>query len=66
MGKRGPQPEPTIISMLKGNPSKKRIRDDEPMPDLLDDLDAPSYVNEDPLAKQRHSNDQTRPTTDTE
>lgn len=53
MGKRGPQPEPTIISMLKGNPSKKRIRDDEPTPDLLDDFEAPSYVNEDSLAKQK-------------
>lgn len=35
MGKRGPAPEPSVISMLKGNPSKKAVNADEPTPDLV-------------------------------
>lgn len=35
MGKRGPAPEPSVISMLKGNPSKKAVNADEPTPDPL-------------------------------
>jgi P27 family predicted phage terminase small subunit len=31
MGKRGPAPEPTVISMLKGNPSKKQFNGGEPV-----------------------------------
>lgn len=30
MGKRGPPPQPTIISVLKGNPGKKSINPNEP------------------------------------
>lgn len=35
MGKRGPAPEPSVISMLKGNPSKKPLATGEPIPEAL-------------------------------
>lgn len=35
MGKRGPAPEPSVISMLKGNPSKKAVNADEPTPEAV-------------------------------
>jgi P27 family predicted phage terminase small subunit len=35
MGKRGPAPEPTVISMLKGNPSKKAANASEPTPEAV-------------------------------
>ena len=35
MGKRGPPPDPSVIQMLKGNPSKKGVNRDEPTPDAV-------------------------------
>lgn len=32
MGRRGPKPEPTILTLAKGNPSKKQINTREPKP----------------------------------
>lgn len=32
MGRRGPRPEPTAIKILKGNPGKRRLNDEEPLP----------------------------------
>src|SRR5688572_9415358 len=33
MGKRGPAPRPTHLRVLDGNPSKRPLNGDEPMPD---------------------------------
>jgi P27 family predicted phage terminase small subunit len=35
MGKRGPPPDPSVIQMLKGNPSKKGVNRDEPKPEAV-------------------------------
>ena len=37
MGKRGPPPQPSVIQMLKGNPSKKGVNRDEPTPEAVPD-----------------------------
>lgn len=50
MGKRGPPPEPSILKYIRGNPSKAKISEAEPTPDLLDSFDAPDFVKEDPFA----------------
>lgn len=54
MGKRGPPPEPSILKYIRGNPSKGKLNDKEPTPDLVDeDVMAPSHVAEVPLALQK-------------
>jgi P27 family predicted phage terminase small subunit len=37
MGKRGPPPQPTVISLLKGNPGKKPLNTGEPTSDPVDE-----------------------------
>jgi P27 family predicted phage terminase small subunit len=32
MGKRGPKPEPSSLKRAKGNPGKRKLNDDEPLP----------------------------------
>ena len=43
---RGPKPKPTAIKALDGNPGKRPLNDMEPIPDL-DDVDCPSWLDED-------------------
>jgi len=50
MGKRGPAPEPSILKYIRGNPSKDRLNEAEPTPDLLDDLAPPATIADDPEA----------------
>jgi P27 family predicted phage terminase small subunit len=52
MGKRGPAPTPRIFDELRGNPSKKTLNDNEPTPDLLDDLEPPGDLP--PRAKEKY------------
>lgn len=33
MGKRGPKPQPTALKLVRGNPGKRPINEDEPKPD---------------------------------
>lgn len=37
MGKRGPAPAPSILKYVRGNPSKEKLNDNEPTPDLVED-----------------------------
>jgi len=53
MGKRGPSRQPTILKYIRGNPSKERLPDDEPTPDLICDFEAPAHVAEDELASKK-------------
>jgi P27 family predicted phage terminase small subunit len=53
MGKRGPAPEPSILKYIRGNPSKTALPTNEPTPDLLDKLDPPASINDDPVAVQK-------------
>ena len=39
MGRRGPKPEPTALRLLKGNPGKRGINHDEPIPPPGEDAD---------------------------
>jgi P27 family predicted phage terminase small subunit len=41
MGQRGPLPEPTKAKKLKGNPGHRPLPDDEPEPELLDQVPEP-------------------------
>lgn len=44
MGARGPRPQPTVLKLLRGNPSQRRIRP-EPMPRALTDIpEPPDYL----------------------
>jgi P27 family predicted phage terminase small subunit len=53
MGKRGPAPEPSILKYIRGNPSKTALPSNEPTPDLLDVLDPPESIAEDPVAVKK-------------
>ena len=53
MGKRGPAPEPSILKYIRGNPSKERLPDDEPTPDLLEDFEVPEEIKSDSLAVEK-------------
>ena len=53
MGKRGPAPEPSILKYIRGNPSKTALPTNEPTPDLLDNLDPPASIKDDPVAVQK-------------
>lgn len=60
MGKRGPQPAPTPLRVLRGD-RPSRVNPNEPQPDVpLDPLAAPAWMNEqakeiwDSLAPQMH------------
>jgi P27 family predicted phage terminase small subunit len=53
MGKRGPAPEPSILKYIRGNPSKTALPSNEPTPDLLDSLDPPESITEDPVAVKK-------------
>ena len=44
MGKRGPKPEPTILTLAKGNPGKKRINTREPRP-KSGNIQPPKYLS---------------------
>lgn len=44
MGKRGPPPEPSILKYLRGNPSKERLNESEPTPDLAGEDIAPPEI----------------------
>lgn len=48
MGKRGPRPEPTILTLAKGNPGKKQINKAEPKPSA-DKIAPPKYLTGDSL-----------------
>lgn len=50
MGKRGPRPEPTALKILKGNPSKRPLNDDEPLPDPSVPR-CPSWLDDEAKAK---------------
>lgn len=43
MGLRGPKPQPTALKRLKGNPGKRRLNDDEPIPPD-GEIQAPPWV----------------------
>lgn len=53
MGKRGPAPEPSILKYIRGNPSKERLNEAEPTPDLIENLAAPEEIANDPLAVKK-------------
>ena len=53
MGKRGPAPEPSILKYIRGNPSKAALPTNEPTPDLLDNLDPPGWIAEDPVVVKK-------------
>lgn len=53
MGKRGPAPEPSILKYIRGNPSKDALPSDEPTPELLDKLDPPESIADDPVAVKK-------------
>lgn len=44
MGRRGPKPEPTILTLAKGNPGKKRINTREPKP-KSGNIQPPKYLS---------------------
>lgn len=50
MGKRGPAPEPSILKYIRGNPSKEKLNESEPTPDLLEDFTPPQFVKDDDFA----------------
>lgn len=55
MGKRGPPPEPSILKYIRGNPSKEKLNDAEPTPDLaMPTLQPPEYLDGDALRKWQH------------
>lgn len=46
MGRRGPAPEPTAIKLLKGNPGKRKLNQNEPTP-LITLPHCPAYLDAD-------------------
>lgn len=53
MGKRGPAPEPSVLKYMRGNPSKTKLSDAEPTPELLDNLAPPEEIVGDELAVKK-------------
>ena len=45
MGKRGPRPTPTKLKILRGNPGKRRLNNDEPQPPS-DGISMPPHLGE--------------------
>lgn len=41
MGARGPQPKPTQLKVLEGNPGKQKLNENEPKPKMLDTIPQP-------------------------
>lgn len=50
MGARGPQPKPTALKVLAGNPGRRDIDTREPVPAEMKTLEAPPEVSKDPGA----------------
>lgn len=50
MGERGPVEKPTILKLIAGNPGKRDLNLDEPVPPPIVDFSAPPEVAVDPLA----------------
>ena len=50
MGERGPIQKPTALKLIAGNPGKRDLNLDEPVPDPLDDVSPPPEVLADPRA----------------
>jgi phage terminase small subunit len=44
MGRRGPQPQPTALKVLRGNPGRRRLNPDEPKPEPLESLKPPAWL----------------------
>jgi len=54
MGARGRRTTPSILKYVRGNPSKEKLPDDEPTPDLLDEKhEPPAWLNEAEAAEWR-------------
>lgn len=53
MGKRGPAPEPSILKYIRGNPSKERLNEAEPTPELADELEPPENILDNELAVKK-------------
>ena len=53
MGKRGPPPQPSILKYIRGNPSKERLNEAEPTPDLNDEFDVPESLAGNELALRK-------------
>lgn len=47
MGKRGPKPKPTALKRAQGNPGKRALPDNEPMPSPAVDLTPPDWLDRD-------------------
>ena len=50
MGERGPAPKPTILKVIAGNPGKRDLNLDEPIPAPMTSIAAPPEVLADPVA----------------
>ena len=42
---RGPPPQPTVLKLLKGNPGKRPLNEDEPQPDALTTFEPPASLS---------------------
>ena len=42
---RGPPPQPTVLKLLKGNPGKRPLNEDEPQPEVLATFDPPPSLS---------------------
>lgn len=51
MGLRGPQPKPTRLKVLQGNPGKRRLNDAEPEP-IEGDIFQPADIAADAMARE--------------
>ncbi len=51
MGRRGFQPQPTVLKLLKGNPGKRRLNDREPILDPPEDSTPPVDLDGEGLAE---------------
>lgn len=47
MGRRGPQPQPTKLKLLRGNPGKRPLNDEEPEPEPLPSSACPKHLKGD-------------------
>lgn len=50
MGKRGPKPQPSVIKLARGNPGKKKVNKNEPLP-TCDNIEPPDYLQGKSLEK---------------